>query len=171
MSSPAESWEARLAAVWASLRDLEPARFRESIRELVSELPHGEAVGLFELACAQDSTGQSDVAVPLYRAALAKGLEGIRRRRAVIQLASSLRSLGQAEEALSLLEAESFQGDDTLSSAVSAFRALALSDLGRDREALGHALSALSTHLPRYNASLARYAAELWRRENRDPAG
>ena len=165
MRTAIDTWEERLAAAWAALPDLEPAPFRESIRQLVSELPEGEATGLFELACAHDSTGQPDAAAPLYRAALAKGLEGIRRRRAVIQLASSLRNLGQAQEALALLEAESLQRDDSLSTAVSAFRALALSDLGRDREALVHALSALSKHLPRYNASLARYAAELGKPE------
>jgi len=169
MNSFAESWEARLATAWEAFAEDDPALFRERIRELVAELPDGEAVGLFELACAQDSMGRSDLAVPLYRAALGRGLADVRRRRAVIQLASSLRNLGQAAEALSLLEAEALQGEDSLSGAVSAFRALALSDLGRDREALGHALSALSKHLPRYNASLGRYAAALEDTSGKEP--
>ena len=88
-------------------------------------------------------------------------LSGVRRRRATIQLASSLRNIGKPEEAAALLAGEALQPDDELSSAVSAFRALALGDLAREREALGHALLALSKHLPRYNASLARYAGEL----------
>ena len=161
MSSTVDSWERRMAELWASLPQQEPARFREMVAELVAELPAGDATGLFELACAQDSTGHSDLAVPLYRSALVKGLGGLRRRRATIQLASSLRNIGRAAEALSLLEAEALQPEDELSGAVSAFRALALSELGREREALGHALSALSQHLPRYNASLARYATAL----------
>ena len=161
MNSTAESWESRLAALWQSLPTQRPARFHELVRALVAELPEGDPRASFELACAQDSTGHADLAVPLYRASLAHGLAGSWRRRATIQLASSLRNTGNAREALSLLEAESLQPDDELSSAVAAFRALALSDLGREREALGHALSALSKHLPRYRISLGRYAAEL----------
>ncbi len=42
----------------------------------------------------------------LYRQALAGGLSGIRRRRATIQLASTLRNLGQIDESIALLEAE-----------------------------------------------------------------
>ena len=170
MTSAAESWESRLADLWQSLPTHRPARFRELIQELVAELPEGDAKGQFELACAQDSTGHSELAVPLYRASLAKGLSGVRRRRATIQLASSLRNMGNPEEALSLLEVESLQPDDELSSAVAAFRALVLSSLGREREALGHALSALSKHLPRYNASLGRYAAVLLPRAAKEPA-
>ena len=34
-------------------------------------------------------------------------------------------------------------------------------DLGREREAVAVALTALSTYLPRYNRSVARYAQEL----------
>lgn len=44
---------------------------------------------------------------------------------------------------------------------VRAFLALALVDLGREREAVGLSLSALAHYLPRYNRSLARYTAEL----------
>jgi Tetratrico peptide repeat len=161
MSNSAGTWEASLADLWASLPELEPAHFRSSVQELVGQLPEGDPIGLFELGCSQDSTGHSDLAVPLYRSALAAGLSGLRRRRATIQLASSLRNIGKAEEAATLLASESLQPEDELSSAVSAFRALALSDLGREREALGHALLALSKNLPRYNASLGRYACEL----------
>jgi len=62
--------------------------------ELVGELSKDDPVGLFERACSRDSTGRSDLAVPLYRSALAHGLSDLRRRRAVIQLASSLRNVG-----------------------------------------------------------------------------
>ena len=170
MSNSASSWEVRLAELWASLPEHEPAHFRSKMRELVGDLPKGNAIGLFELGCSHDSTGESDLAVPLYRSALAAGLSGLRRRRATIQLASSLRNIGKAGEAALLLASESLQPEDELSSAVSAFRALALSDLGREREALGHALLALSKHLPRYNASLARYAGKLADGERVEPA-
>jgi hypothetical protein len=170
MSTSDGIWEARLADLWASLPEQEPAHFRSKVQELVGELPDGDPIGLFELGCSQDSTGHSDLAVPLYRSALAAGLSGLRRRRAIIQLASSLRNVGNAQEGAALLASESLQPEDELSSAVSAFRALALSDLGREREALGHALLALAKYLPRYNASLGRYACELIDSPDSEPA-
>ncbi len=42
-----------------------------------------------------------------------------------------------------------------------AFLALALVDVGREREAVAESLTALSKYLPRYNRSLARYAEAL----------
>lgn len=150
-----------MAALWASIDRFTPEAFIREVEALAAELPSGSAVALFERASAQDSTGHPDVAVPLYRAALAAGLHVERRRRANIQMASSLRNLGNAAEAAALLSAELHRGSDELDSAVRAFLALALVDLGREREAVGVSLGALSTHLPRYNRSLARYAREL----------
>jgi hypothetical protein len=118
-------------------------------------------VAAFERASAQDSTGHSDLAVPLYQEALARHLDGIRRRRAVIQLASSLRNLGRAQESVELLTAERVPGSDGLDDAVDAFLALALADTGREREAASIALAALAPHLPRYQRSVANYARLL----------
>jgi hypothetical protein len=154
-------WEQRSTALWAQLDELEEGEFHGRIEALVAELPPGSAVGLFERAAAQDSTGHPDVAVPLYRAALASGLEGERRRRAVVQMASSLRNLGDPRAAVELLEAETVRASDGLDDAVATFLALALVDVGREREAVSIALEALSAHLPRYNRSAARYAREL----------
>ena len=86
--------------------------------ELVAELPPGDPVGPFELASAYDSTGDPARAVDGYRQALDAGLAGPRRRRAVIQLASSLRNLGQVEESVALLTAERDAGSDDLDDAV-----------------------------------------------------
>jgi Tetratrico peptide repeat len=155
------SWESRLAALWSAIDRHAPGAFVEQIDALVAELPSGSAVGLFERASARDSTGHPDLAVPLYRAALKAGLSGLRRRRAAIQLASSLRNLGNAGEAAELLFAERHVASDELDGAVRAFLALALVDLGREREAVAHGLIALSNYLPRYNRSLARYAREI----------
>jgi hypothetical protein len=76
-------------------------------------------------------------------------------------MASSLRNLGKAEESVRLLTAELAGADDHLSGAVRAFLALALVDVGREREAVAVALTALSGYLPRYNRSTARYAEDL----------
>jgi hypothetical protein len=80
---------------------------------------------------------------------------------ATIQLASSLRNLSDAEQAASLLTEELRAASDELDGAVRAFLALALVDLGREREAVAVSLEALSRYLPRYNRSLARYAHAL----------
>ena len=116
---------------------------------------------LFELAGAHDSTGRPEQPAPLYRQALERGLPGEQRRQAVIQLASTLRNLGHANESVALLTAERDAGSDELDDAVAAFLALALVDVGREREAVGLALGALAPHLPRYNRSLASYAEDL----------
>jgi Tetratrico peptide repeat len=158
---PDAAWEQRIAQAWGAIDDTPPEAFVDRIERLVAELPPQHAAGIFERACAQDSTGHPDVAAPLYRAALAQGLTGLRRRRATIQMASSLRNLGEAEQAAVLLSAELEAPSDELDGAVRAFLALSLADLGREREALVHTLTALSQSLPRYNRSLARYASEL----------
>ena len=103
MNAADESWEKRIAELWKSLDDHEPDEFVAQLNVLVAELPPGSAIGLFERGAAQDSTGHPELAVPLYRAALEAGLTGLRRRRAVVQLSSSLRNLGNAEQAAALL--------------------------------------------------------------------
>lgn len=151
-------WEQRSAELWAAIDDHDAAGFRAEVGALADELPEGHPVASFERACANDSTGAGEEAVPLYRQALDGGLTGERRRRAVIQLASTLRALGQAGTSVELLTAERDNGSDHLDDAVTAFLALALMDVGREREAASLALGALSRHLPRYNRSLANYA-------------
>ena len=157
------NWERRLADLWRTLDDAEADgdAFVTRIDVLSAELPPGDAIGLFERGAARDSTGRPQEAVALYRAALGAGLTGLRRRRATIQMASSLRNLGQPAEAQRLLAAELLQPSDELDGAVRAFLALALVDLGREREAVATSLTALSRYLPRYNRSLARYALAL----------
>jgi tetratricopeptide (TPR) repeat protein len=159
--TPLNGYDRRSEELWASIDDYDAEAFRAKIDELVAELPADSAVAAFERACAFDSTGHPDRAVPLYRQALERDLDGERRRRAVIQLASSLRNLDQIAESVDLLTAERDQPTDRLDDAVSAFLALALVDSGREREAVSVALAALAPHLPRYQRSLANYAQAL----------
>src|SRR5262245_689592 len=73
-----QAWESRVAAAWAGFDDYaeeDAADFRAVIDALVSELPDDSPLGLFERACAWDSTGHSGTAVPLYQEALARGLD------------------------------------------------------------------------------------------------
>ncbi|MEU3955068.1 tetratricopeptide repeat protein [Streptomyces achromogenes] len=159
-----QDWEDRVTAAWASFDDYPQERaheFRALIDALVAELPDDSPLGPFERACAWDSTGHSDKAVPLYREALARGLTGYKGRRARIQLSSSLRNVGQPEEGVKLLTPELNGPSDELDDAVRAALALCLSSLGRDREGLALVLGALAPHLPRYQRSMANYARAL----------
>lgn len=157
----ANDWEQRLARLWATIDEYNENDFVTTMESLVSERPPADPVGLYELAGSYDSTGRSDLAIPLYREALDGGLDGPRRRQAVIQLASSLRNIGHADESVALLEAEAGAGPDELDDAVAAFLALALADVGREREALSLVLGALAPHLPRYQRSVTNYAKAL----------
>jgi len=114
------------------------------------------------LACPVASADPTRRAVPLYREALERGgLTGDNRRRAVIQMCSSLRDIGEAETALTLLTAELENGDDHLDDALRGTMALCLSSLGRDREGLSLVVIALAKRLPRYNRSTANYGRLL----------
>jgi hypothetical protein len=165
-----DEWEQQLADAWASIDDYDGREdeFRALIDGLAASLPEGDPIAAFERAGAWDSTGHSDRAVPLYRDALDHGLTGYRRRRAVIQMSSSLRNIGDVAAAIEWLEAERAIDpaalDDatrSLGDAISATLALCLADAGREREAVSIAVGALAPHLPRYQRSMANYARLL----------
>ncbi|MER5253697.1 tetratricopeptide repeat protein [Streptomyces sp. NPDC002855] len=158
------AWEKRLDQAWGAFEEYgedRAAEFRGLIDALVDELPEGSPVAPFERACAFDSTGHSDRAVPLYREALERGLDGYRRRRTLIQLSSSLRNIGRPEEGVALLTPELDAPSDELDDAVRATLALCLAGLGREREGLALVLGALAPHLPRYQRSMGNYARAL----------
>jgi|HubBroStandDraft_5_1064220.scaffolds.fasta_scaffold283951_1 hypothetical protein len=157
-------WERRVAELWDAFEDKEPAEFLAEMRLLVGEAPLDHPAALFELASAHDALGHEREAEPLYRAAVEGGLDSYRRRRAVIQLASTLRNLGKAQEAVELLHHERGAPSDELDDAVAAFLALAFIDAGEPRDALSIALTALAPHLSRYSRSVAGYARDLTRR-------
>ncbi|WP_382309529.1 tetratricopeptide repeat protein [Herbiconiux sp. UC225_62] len=166
MESITPEWEARVEELWERLDEFDENAFVAAVDALVTELPENSATGAFERAGARDSAGRTAEAIPLYRFALAadqdaEGLDPSRRRQATIQLASSLRALGQTEESVELLAAESRRPSDELDDAVAGFLALALADSGREREAVSVALTALAAHLTRYRRSLTAYAAGL----------
>ena len=151
-------WEKRVAAAWATFDE----RADEENRALIERSPRSSrrAAPRRASSARASSTRPSRPTGPCRstarRSTAACGPE--RRRRAVIQLASSLRNIGRADESVALLTAELDAGSDELDDAVNAFLALALTDVGREREALSHALGALAPHLPRYQRSLAAYA-------------
>lgn len=153
------AWEERIAAVWAeeALTDLERI---EQIDALAAERPEGDARALFERAGARDSAGIETEAEPLYRAALAAGLDEEHRPQAVIQLASTVRNLGRIDESLAMLRDEHARGGP-FADAAAAFYALALVSHGDAVHGAAVALTALAPHLPRYTRSVNGYASEL----------
>ncbi|MCE4063951.1 tetratricopeptide repeat protein [Chryseobacterium gleum] len=158
-----ENWETQLQSIWLKLGTISDEEFIQQIENHVELLTitDYQAIADFERACAFDSTGHEKKAEPLYRSALDKGLTGLRRRRARIQLASTLRNNGKAEESIRILREEKASYSDELNDAVDSFLALSLSSAGEHKEALAIALKAISKHLPRYNNSLIRYAENL----------
>lgn len=158
-----ENWENQLQSIWLKLGTISSEEFIQQIKnhvELLAVKDSG-AIADFEKACAFDSTGHEKEAEPLYRSALDKGLTGLRRRRARIQLASTLRNNGKIEESIHILREEKANYSDELNDAVDSFLALSLSSAGEHKEALSIALKTISKYLPRYNNSLSRYAENL----------
>jgi tetratricopeptide (TPR) repeat protein len=155
-------WEARVAAVWARAGELGDGGVIAAIDKLATERPADDAVALAERAGARDSAGLESEAEPFYRAALASGLDDDHRAQVTIQLASTIRNLGRAEESLELLRAEfADRPDSPYAAAATAFAALALASLGRPTEGLVAVLHALASTLPRYQRSVRAYADEL----------
>ena len=144
--------------LWAQFDALGEEAFLAQMDALAAQLP--PAVAAYERASAFDSTGHEEQALPLYREALALGLDEDLRRQCVIQLASTLRNLGRPQESVSMLRAERGKSDE-FDDGVAAFLALALHDAGRQSEALSVALGALAGHMDRYRRSLTAYADEL----------
>jgi hypothetical protein len=166
MPSPGE-WQARVDALWKRLDAMAPEQFVAAIDALAAERPQDDAASLFERASARDSVGLETGAEALYRAALATGrLDAYRASRATIQLASTLRILGQLQESEQLLVAELERrakagGEHALHDELRATLALTYVAQGRAVEGAGLALLTLAPHLTRYNRSMSRNAAEL----------
>ena len=169
MSGANDDWEARIAAVWASVQSqsLSGEALVAAVDALAAERAPDDATALFERACARDTAGVEGDAERHYRAALATGqLDGYRSSRASIQLASTLRILGHLDESEQLLISELDRhlqpgNPRALHDEARAVLALTYVAQGRAKEAAGLALSALAPHLSRYNRSVAGNAAEL----------
>lgn len=154
-----DEWERRIEALWAEADDRQPDELRSAMAAVLAELPEGDARSLFERASVEDFLGEEVAAIPLYREALAAGLAAPFESQAVIQLASSLRNVGDASGAISVLKGIS--PTDPLARAAEGFRALALYDDDKPVRALRAALDALSHEVPMYGRALRSYASDL----------
>jgi tetratricopeptide (TPR) repeat protein len=155
-------WQQRVNAVWASAGERSEAEVVAAIDALVADRPNDDPVAVFEAASARDFAGRESEAEPLYRRAIELGLPEPRRAQAFIQLASTLRNLGRADESVALLTRELVEHPEReLADAARAFLALALHDAERPTDALRTALLALAPHLPQYRRPVAAYAEGL----------
>ncbi|MCA0157677.1 tetratricopeptide repeat protein [Tsukamurella sp. M9C] len=161
MTTDRMAWEDDIEAIWGYLDTDEPAAFLARMERAVAAPEVPEGVRRFEVAGAHDALDRPDLAVAGYHAALEAGLDDHRARQATIQLASSLRNLGEPEDGLRLLAALDTDRGDGLDDAVVVFRALMLADLGRDREALAATIHALANRLSYYRVSARHYADAL----------
>ncbi|MCE4024504.1 tetratricopeptide repeat protein [Microbacterium sp. Au-Mic1] len=156
-------WQERIDAVWeAASGGLVDDEVITRIDAIAAERGPDDAEAAFERAGARDSAGRPDEAVPLYQRALELGLDDDRRAQATIQLASSLRNLGDVPGALELIEAEhAAHPDSVYRDAIAAMHALALASSGQPERGLAVAVLALVPHMPRYHRSMTAYAHEI----------
>ncbi|MCK2027650.1 tetratricopeptide repeat protein [Microbacterium sp. SSW1-47] len=161
------AWDDRVEQVWAEATGDEVGDDTIArIDALAAERGPDDARAEFERAGARDSAGRPAEAVELYRRALALGLDEEHRPQCVIQLASSLRNLGEYDEALAVIRAEEeASADGPYRDAVAVVHALILASAGRPHQGLSVALLALVPHLPRYHRSMTAYAQEMAERD------
>lgn len=153
------AWHERIAAFWRDADDQRPEEMRRTLDVLLHDRRHDDPDALFERASLHDFLGEEEDAIPLYRAALAAGLAAPQRTQAAIQLASSLRNVGDPSGAIATLR--EIGDDDELAPAARAFLALALYDDGKPAAALRTALAVLAPLLPAYSRSVSAYADEI----------
>lgn len=167
MAETENHWEERVTACWARSAQMPSAEMVEAIDALAAERPADDPAALFERASARDTAGLESDAEPLYRTALSSNrLDAQRRSRAVIQLASTLRLLGQLDESEQLLREELDRcvrsaDSHALTDETRAFLAFTLLAKGKPVEAAALALTALAPHLSRYTRAVRANAAEL----------
>ncbi|MFI8631981.1 tetratricopeptide repeat protein [Microbacterium sp. NPDC077663] len=154
-----EEAELSIQAVWDVADNELPDELRAAMTEALSVHAVGEARALFERASVEDFLGEEAAAIPLYRRALDAGLHDPFRSQAVIQLASSLRNVGDPSGAIAALKG--LDPSDPLSAAAAGFEALALHDDDKPVRALRTALGALAGEVPLYGRALRAYAADL----------
>lgn len=153
-----QSWDEHVESVWSRAGEFTDEELVEQIERLAAECPHTDGTADFERAGSYDAIDRVEKAIPLYRAALGAGLAEPKRRQAVIQLASSLRNVGGSAESVELLTRELEVRSDELDDAARAFLALALTDVGREREAVSLLVKTLQPHLALYGRALGEYA-------------
>jgi tetratricopeptide (TPR) repeat protein len=152
------------------MRSLRRQGDHEAARRLAAELAAHDPNDVelqYEAACVHDHLGEEAAAVSFYRAAIAAGLAREQLRGAYLGLGSSCRALGRYEEALATFEGGMRQFADAPELTV--FRAMALYNAGRCKEAVASLLNVLAhtcdeQAIQRYRRAICLYSDDLDRR-------
>lgn len=118
--------------------DLEASQAK--LLELLETIPD-HPLALFEVGGSYDVLGEEEMAIPFYRRAIAAGLEGDDLQECLVCLGSTLRGIGEYDEAVSMLEQAVDEFPDRNSGRV--FLALAQYSNGQEDLAVGTLLSVL----------------------------
>ena len=161
-------WEERVAAFWQSADDSKVDETLAAMERLVDELEPNNPLALFEWASVHDFLGLEPEAISIYKQALHSGLDGLKREKAMIQLASSLRNVGKPAEAVAILESATFSVETE--GAAKAFLALAHLDAGNPSKAMGLALLEFYPSGGLYERSIKFYATDLIERNEQNLA-
>ena len=153
---------------------IESGRYEQAIAllEIVLAAAPDDPVALYHLGSAHDSAGHEAEAVGPYRRALAGDLDPELAIAARIQLASTLRNLGETSEAVEILEAVVDEHPEHRAARM--FLALALVSDGRPTDAVRILLDLLLTNPgppERYGRSLRSYTDDLGRTSSPAPFG
>jgi tetratricopeptide (TPR) repeat protein len=158
-----EVFAERLAAAITAREEGRDDQARGMLLALQDEWPDDAMVNL-QCAWIHDKMGLEAEAVPFYEKALETGLEDIALNDALLGLGSTYRALGRYREALKTLDrgVEEFPGDQGMK----VFRAMALYNNGRSKEACETLLSVIATtsqtgSVARYQPAIFEYAEDL----------
>jgi len=156
-------FEARLATAVALRETGMNDEARELLLDLHAEKPDHAEVNL-QCAWIHDKLGLETLAIPFYERAIEAGLSGAGLHDALLGLGSTYRALGLYDQALATLtRGVDVHPDDN---AMAVFRALALYNSGRAKEACESLLRLLITttgdeSITRYRSALEEYSADL----------
>lgn len=153
------SWDQQLDNFWNTSAEKTAEQLRAELADLLRGMDPNDPRVLFEIASLHDFLGEEAQAVQPYRQALQGSLHGQKREEALIQLASTLRNLGETEETISLLA--QVPTDSALHTDAQGFLALALFDAGREAEAVVAAVTALAPKAQLYSRALDAYARDI----------
>jgi tetratricopeptide (TPR) repeat protein len=154
-------WESIVAVGWSFADDV--PRFIEYFQDIANQ-NRASARTIFELANALDYLGREAEAIPQYKEALRLELPTECQAYALIQLGSSLRNVGRANEAIELLaEAEHTFPEY---SSISIFLGLSLYIEGRYAEALKTVMEAMvrnvrTADMQHYTREMENYIREI----------
>jgi tetratricopeptide (TPR) repeat protein len=127
------AWKNELDAVVGARHGGKVDHVLPALRDLDARHPHAAEIA-FQLAYTLELSGAATEAVPHYERALALGLAEAEHLNALAGLGNALRLAGQAARAVDLLARAALQFPEARE--LVAYRALALRDAGRQREAV-----------------------------------